>query len=58
MCVRIARGDAEAVRQRLLSAYDTGVIALGSLVRIAYSSLPKSQIPVLLSNLYAACAEV
>ena len=58
MCVRIAGGDAEAVRQRLLSAYDTGVIALGSLVRIAYSSLPKAQIPVLLANLYAACAEV
>ena len=58
MCVRIAKGDAEAVRQRLLSAYDTGVIALGDLVRVAYSSLPEAQIPTLFANLYAACGEV
>jgi len=58
MCVSIVGGDAEAVRQRLLEAYDTGVIALGDLVRVAYSSLPEVQIPRLFANLYAACGEV
>ena len=58
MCVRIAKGNAEAVRQKLLADYDTGVIALGDLVRVAYSSLPQVQIPQLFANLYAACGEV
>ncbi len=60
MCVKIkvAGGDAEAVRQKLLSTYDTGVIALGDLIRIAYSSLPESQIPELFANLYAACGDL
>ncbi len=58
MCVKIAKGDAEAVRQKLLADYDTGVIALGNLIRITYSSLPQAQIPQLFANLYAACGEV
>lgn len=58
MCVKIAKGDAEAVRQKLLADYDTGVIALGDLVRVAYSSLPEAQISRLFANLYAACGEV
>ena len=58
MCVRVKGGDAEAVRQLLLAEYDTGVIALGDLVRIAYSSLPEAQIPDLFANLYAACGRL
>ncbi len=58
MCVKIAGGNAEAVRQKLLKDYDTGVIALGELIRVAYSSLPLPQIPQLFANLYAACKEV
>ena len=58
MCVKVAGGDGEAVRQKLLKDYDTGVIALGDLVRVAYSSLPKDQIPTLFANLYAACRDV
>ena len=58
MCVAVRKGDAEAVRKRLLDSYDTGVIALGNLVRVAYSSLSKPQIPQLFANLYAACREV
>ena len=58
MCVKVAGGDGEAVRQKLLKDYDTGVIALGELVRVAYSSLPEAQIPQLFSNLYSACGEV
>ncbi len=58
MCVRVAGGDGEAVRQALLKDYDTGVIALGNLVRVAYSSLPEAQIPQLFANLYAACGDL
>ncbi len=58
MCVKVAGGDGESVRQKLLEKYDTGVIALGDLVRVAYSSLPESQISTLFANLYAACGEV
>ena len=58
MCVSIRKGDAEAVRKKLLDSYDTGVIALGNLIRVAYSSLSLAQIPKLFSNLYAACKEV
>jgi len=58
MCVELSCGDAEAVRQKLLANYDTGVIALGHLVRIAYSSLPEAQIPKLFENLFLACREV
>ena len=58
MCVKVTGGDGEAVRQKLLKDYDTGVIALGDLVRVAYSSLPETQIPQLFANLYAACGEV
>jgi len=58
MCVRVGNGNAELVRQKLLKDYDTGIIALDDLVRIAYSSLPTAQIPRLFANLYAACGEV
>jgi len=58
MCVKVAGGDGEAVRQKLLQDYDTGVIALGDLVRVAYSSLPEAQISTLFANLYAACGDV
>ena len=58
MCVRIRKNDAEVVRQKLLEKYDTGIIALGKLVRIAYSCLPRKHIPQLFANLYAACRDV
>ena len=58
MCVEVSCGDAEAVRQKLLADYDTGVIALGRLIRVAFSSLPEAQIPKLFKNLFLACKEV
>jgi len=57
MCVEVSSGNAETVRQILLADYDTGVIALGNLVRVAYSSLPEAQIPKLFENLFLACKE-
>lgn len=58
MCVRPTQADAEAVRQRLLSAYDTGVIATAGLVRLAFSSTPRAHLETLFANLHAACKDV
>ncbi len=57
MCVRVDR--AEDVRKRLLEAYDTGVVSIGEdIIRIAYSSVDKRDIPELFENLYKACRDV
>ena len=58
MCVRIKSGDAEPVRQVLLKKYDTGVIAQGDLIRIAFSSTPYKQLDLLMNNIYNAAKEV
>lgn len=57
MCIELKKNDAQAVRRRLLTTFGTGVIAMGSLLRIAYSSVPVSQIPQLFENIYQACRE-
>ncbi len=58
MCVRPTKAAPEAVRQRLLDGYDTGVIATGALIRIAFSSAPLGVLETLFANLYAACRDV
>jgi aspartate/methionine/tyrosine aminotransferase len=57
MCVKIHRTDAEAVRQILLEKYSTGIIAMGDLIRIAFSSTPYSKLETLMSNIYRAANE-
>jgi aspartate/methionine/tyrosine aminotransferase len=58
MCVELRDGlSAEAVRQTLLAKYDTGVIALGSLIRVAFSAVPAEKIEPLFENIYKACKE-
>jgi hypothetical protein len=56
--VRLLAGNAEAVRQKLLSAYDTGIIAFGDFIRIAFSSTPFPLLEKLLDNIYRAGGEV
>jgi aspartate/methionine/tyrosine aminotransferase len=59
MCVRPAEGiDAEAVRVTLLKDYDTGLININGLLRIAYSAVSAGLIPELFKNLYGACKRV
>lgn len=58
MCVELHKADTEKVRQLLLQKYDTGVLALGNLLRIAFSSLAKNDIAKLFANIYQACQEV
>jgi hypothetical protein len=48
---------AEDVRQTLLSKYITGVIAIGDILRIAFSSTPTDKLEKLFANIYNACHE-
>ncbi len=57
MCVKLKNKDGEKIRQILLNKYDTGVIALGNILRIAFSSLNTSSIPQIFENIYKACKE-
>ena len=57
MCIEIKK-DAEKVRQILLEKFDTGVISIGNLLRIAFSSVAKKNIKELFDNIYKACMEI
>lgn len=58
MCVELnAPLNAEAIRNILLDKYSTGVIVFENLIRIAFSSVPKSKIPQLIENIYMACSD-
>jgi len=56
MCIEVE--NAEAVRQLLLKKYNTGVIAFGNLLRIAFSSVPEDKIDELFDNIYKACRDL
>ncbi|MFT4303612.1 MAG: aminotransferase class I/II-fold pyridoxal phosphate-dependent enzyme [Candidatus Woesearchaeota archaeon] len=56
MCVKVKK-DAEKIRQLLLEKYDTGVIALDDLLRIAFSAVKTKDIPLLFDNIFNACKE-
>ncbi len=59
MCIRLAGGNAEAVRKLLIQKYSTGVIAQGDdLLRIAFSSTPYAMIEKLLDTIYKAAKEI
>lgn len=58
MCIKMKNLESEQVRQRLLSAYGTGVIALGDLIRIAFSSTPHDLLETLFDNIYRACRDI
>jgi len=57
MCLRLKQGNAEAVRQRLLREYGTGVIAFGPLIRLAFSSTPAGRLEALFDNVYRAAKQ-
>jgi aspartate/methionine/tyrosine aminotransferase len=55
MCLKVNEGmDAEKIRKTLLEKYDTGLIAIGNLLRIAFSSVPKNDLERLFENIYKA----
>lgn len=56
MCVQLNENlDANHIRQILLDQYDTGLISIQNMLRIAFSSVSTAQIPVLFENIYQAC---
>ena len=56
MCIKL-KGDAGRIRKLLIEKYSTGVIANGSIIRIAFSSVKKELIPELFENIHNACNE-
>lgn len=59
MCIELKEGiDAEKVRKILLDKYETGVIAIGNILRLAYSSVAEKDMQDLFDNIYNACKEV
>ncbi|MBU1018886.1 MAG: aminotransferase class I/II-fold pyridoxal phosphate-dependent enzyme [Patescibacteria group bacterium] len=58
MCIQLREGlNAEEIRQKLLSEYDTGVITIDDrTLRIAFSSIPLDKIEQLFKNINEACS--
>jgi aspartate/methionine/tyrosine aminotransferase len=57
MCLKLNK-DAEEVRKILIEKYDTGVIALGNLIRVAFSAVKTNEIPKLFENIFNACKNI
>ncbi|MBN2416489.1 aminotransferase class I/II-fold pyridoxal phosphate-dependent enzyme [bacterium] len=56
MCLELKTGlNAETIRQRLLAEHSIGVIALGNMLRIAFSSVPAAALEGLFENIYRCC---
>ncbi|MBN2368595.1 aminotransferase class I/II-fold pyridoxal phosphate-dependent enzyme [Candidatus Woesearchaeota archaeon] len=58
MCIRLKKNDPESVRKALLERYDTGVIAISGVIRIAYSSLGEKEIPLIFENICKVCKNI
>ncbi len=59
MCIELKKGlVAEDVRKHLLEKYSTGVIVLGTVIRLAFSAVPQNKIPELVENIYKACKDL
>jgi aspartate/methionine/tyrosine aminotransferase len=58
MCIRLKKGlDGEQIRKILLDKYDTGLINLNNVFRIAFSAAAEKDIPALFENIYLACKD-
>jgi len=59
MCIRLKEGiDAEKVRKKLLEKYDTGILSMDGIIRLAFSSTKKELIAPLFENIFKACSEI
>ena len=54
MCVKPHGIPAETVRRELLAHYNTGVIVLSGLIRLAFSSVPLNRMDQLIAHLHHA----
>ncbi len=58
MCVKLAAGlDGERIRKVLIEKYGIGVIALGDILRIAYSAVAAKDVDEMFEGIYNACKE-
>lgn len=58
MCVKLAPGlEAEKIRKVLIEKYGIGVIALGDILRIAYSAVAAKDVDEMFEGIYNACKE-
>lgn len=58
MCIKLKEGlDSDAIRQILLEKFDTGLISLPGIFRIAFSSVAENKIEQMFENIYEACSE-
>lgn len=58
MCVDLAEGlNGDEVRQVLIEKYSIGLIALGNVLRIAYSAVAANDIKQLFDGIYQACID-
>ena len=58
MCVKPLGVDAEKVRKHLIAKYSTGTIMLSGLIRLAFSTIPKTKLAKLFANVNAAIADL
>jgi len=57
MCIELKNKKGEDTRQILLEKYSTGVIAIGNMLRIAFSSTKTKDIKEIFDNIYKACKD-
>jgi aspartate/methionine/tyrosine aminotransferase len=58
LCIELnEKLDGNKVRMILLDKYSTGVISIGKLLRIAFSSAQTDALPELFENIYKACGD-
>ncbi|MBD3343799.1 MAG: aminotransferase class I/II-fold pyridoxal phosphate-dependent enzyme [Chitinivibrionales bacterium] len=58
MCIKPFVSDVEALRKKLLEKYSTGLIVVGDILRIAFSSTPYEKLDTLFANIYNAGKEL
>ncbi|MCA1809487.1 MAG: aminotransferase class I/II-fold pyridoxal phosphate-dependent enzyme [Kiritimatiellia bacterium] len=58
MCIKTTRADPEKLRRKLIADYSTGVIAMGGVVRLAFSATPTEKLADLFANIYKAASEL
>lgn len=58
MCIQLAEGlTGDEVRQVLIEKYSIGLIALGNVLRIAYSAVAASDVKEMFEGIYSACLD-
>ena len=58
MCVKPVGVEAEKVRKHLIAKYSTGTIVLSGLIRLAFSTIPKTKLATLFANVDAAIRDL